>query len=265
MDESEIHKAIENFDIAIKTILYDIAKKAETKKDIFLRNSISKSCSILTSIQLLYRSSKYHDGWILYRTLVERLATIYYLNETDTYETFEQWSFIRNYEDQNTSRSDPRFKKILNDPAFRITKSMTKKYNEYKKLKAEWKRPKAEDMLNKEKLDFVYKYGFDYASKHVHPMSDDGLLEFHVLTKLEPNPYKDHDFSVLLNNSLIISTMILQTALNSMSLDFIAVVYNYIDAIRNVLKEDYMSYKQEFLKIGKLAEQRIPMCQTKPI
>ena len=49
-------------------------------KDIFLRNSLAKSITLLKSINLQYESKAYNEGWILYRALIDRLIYIFYLS-----------------------------------------------------------------------------------------------------------------------------------------------------------------------------------------
>jgi hypothetical protein len=73
-------ESVDNFEVFLKTLLlFGLAENCKAKKDIFLKNTVAKTASLLGSISTLYDSEKYYDGWILYRALTDRLAHIFYL------------------------------------------------------------------------------------------------------------------------------------------------------------------------------------------
>ena len=72
----------------------------------------------------------------------------------------------------------------------------------------------AEDVAKHLGMRFLYSYGYDYASTHVHPMANDGILDFFIITKLK----RAQDFPdqrVLLSNTVLTGSMIVQQALNA--------------------------------------------------
>ena len=74
METNAVDQGIENFQVFIKLLLFELAEKCEDKKDIFLKNALAKTSSLLNSIDNLYKSENYFNGWILYRALTDRLA-----------------------------------------------------------------------------------------------------------------------------------------------------------------------------------------------
>ena len=253
--------SFDNFGDFIKILLFELAEKCESRKDFYLRNALAKTASLIESIFKLHQIGNYYDGWILYRSLSGRLAHILYLDKNNSYLDFEKWTFIRDFEDNNRARSDPKFKRNLLDSNFDIDDTQKLKYSNYKSDNPKWKRPKVENILVENELDFLYKYGYDYASKHTHPMYNDGSYEFYKLTGLEPNPYANFSKTALIINRLLLATMITQTCLNFLTFKFRTIMYNYIESIRNSLDGDDKSFKINFIKIDKLFEEKISLCE----
>jgi len=130
METNAVDQGIENFQVFIKLLLFELAEKCEDKKDIFLKNALAKTSSLLNSIDNLYKSENYFNGWILYRALTDRLAHVYYLENNNSFEDFSKWTYIRDFEDNNRARSDPRFRRVLSDPDFEVDEEQIKKYND---------------------------------------------------------------------------------------------------------------------------------------
>ena len=102
------------------------------------------------------------------------------------------------------------------------------------KTPPKWRRPKAEDVAKALDLGFLYTYGYLHASAQVHPMADDGLQDFHLLTGAEPAP-EFPDQSAVLGNTLLVNTMLLQDAMNASSMRWMALVFNALNDIREFL------------------------------
>ena len=111
-----------------------------------------------------------------------------------------------------------------------------------------WQRPKAEDVAKSMNLSFLYKYGYDFASTHVHPMANDGHQDFYTLTKLKPTPPFPDQISVL-SNSILVSSLILQEALNLSSLRWRRVLWDYLEQMRLFLEKGDNAYAESFLKL----------------
>src|SRR5205085_9718786 len=201
---------IERIAVISKWLLLRLAEKAESHRDIYLRNAIAKNISLLRSIETLFNQQQFNQAYILFRSLLDRLVYVYYLHDNNCFEKFEEWSFIKSYEHRNNAKADERFKKVLDDPLFKSIPTESRRYSELKAKNVTWEKPDPKTVLKNKGLDFLYKFGYDYASMHTHPMASDGDFEFHQLTGLEPNPHKDFGYSELSLNAVLISTLLLQ-------------------------------------------------------
>lgn len=234
---------IRQFKTANKCFLLKIASDVDGK-DVYFRNCIAKVCSLLKSIGLLYSVENFNDGWILYRSLIDRLVYLFYLTENNNFKEFDEWSYVKSYEYRHNAKVDERFKRLLKVPAFETKKGETQTYEEFKQ-RLNWKKPDPLAVLKSKKIDFIYKFGYDYASTHTHPMSKDGSKEFHHLTGLKPNPHEIEDNYLLLKNSLIISSISMDVILKNMS---IAIPNYYIEYIEEYHKKAYGFENNVYLK-----------------
>ena len=84
--------------------------------------------------------------------MVDRLAHLYYLESTYSYEEFENWSFIKQYEANNKALSDSQFKHSL-DKSFFVSDSAEKaKFKKLKKQNISWSRPDIEKVFKSQDL-----------------------------------------------------------------------------------------------------------------
>jgi len=256
-------KTIERIETIDKWLLVKLATDATSKKDIYLRNSIAKSTILLKSIYNVHLYESYNEGWILFRALLDRLVYLFFLKDNDKFEEFEVWSFINKYEHTSNARSDNRFKRVLADNNFNITKEQTKTYYEYKKKNVKWINPDPQTVLKSKGLDFLYKFGYSFSSGQIHPTSNDGEYEFYLLTGLEPNPYKVFDNNILLKNSILIKTLIQHEIYNSLSFNFRGIMYSFIENVRSYINGDGTQIDETFLNIMKLIVARISLYEKK--
>lgn len=261
--ELNFRNVIEKIEILDKWLLLKLAIDVSTPKDRYLRNSIAKSITLLKSINNEYERQSYNEGWILFRALIDRLVYIYYINENDKFEEFDEWSFVLKFEHQNTARADERFKRVLNDENFTITTEDSNKYRLIKNKNIKWKKPDPKRILKSKGLDFIYKFGYDFASRHTHPTSTDGDLEFYFLTKIKPNPYNIIDNKILIKNAILITTMIQQEVFNSLSFNFRAIIYNFLDQIQKQINGKETDLELTFYQILKLIEGKINLYEKK--
>jgi len=260
-DEADI---IEKIEVLDKWLLLQLAIDATSQKDRYLRNAIAKSISLLKSINCEFSRQSYNEGWILFRSLIDRLVYIYHLKDSDKYEEFEEWSFIKFFEHQNKARADERFKRILNDKNFAISKEDSNRYENLKKKNIRWEKPDPMIILKTKGLDFLYKFGYDFSSRQTHPMINDGEYEFHFLTGLEPNPYKTIDNEALIKNAILVTTMIQQEIFNNLSFGFRGITYSFLEQIQNQLNGIDTDLNFTFYKILKLIEANMSLYeQTK--
>ncbi len=140
---------------------------------------------------------------------------------------------------------------------------MEGRYQRLVKNPPDWQRPKAEDAAKRMGLTILYRYGYDYASRYVHPMADDGQDDFYTITHLEPRPNVPSAGIVVLSNSILIASMILQEGLNSSSLCWRAVVYDAIGGIRDFLLAAAPEHHLPLAKVSMMFTEKVPLAQRR--
>ncbi|OPX92554.1 MAG: hypothetical protein A4E53_00419 [Pelotomaculum sp. PtaB.Bin104] len=234
-------------------ILFEFARENANTRDIIIRNFIARSDMMTRSVFTLWDLHAYQDCWIIHRCLIDRLFHLWQLQQSDEFEVFEAWSFFEQFKAVNRVRSDPEFSGALNSKFFEITPEQKVRASAIQKNPPIWRRPKAEDAAKGLDMGFLYRFGYDFASSHIHPMANDGQQDFYTITKLEPVPdFPEH--RVVLSNSLLIATMLVQQGLNSSTLSWRSLVYDFFDDLRRMLGTGSEEYKISFLKLGKMIE-----------
>lgn len=229
-------------------ILFCFAKHNCNTKNIIIRNFIARSSISLKSILTLWDINDFQSAWIIYRSMIDRMLHLHDIGEKDTFTEFDDWSFFEKYKSQNKIRSDNEYKHNVVSERYELSIEQKNRIKKLEKEKPQWRRPKAENVAKNMDMMFLYDYGYDHASTHVHPMSDDGLQDFHTITKLEFYSEPQFDISVV-HNSILITSMILQDVLNYSSFQWRSILYDYIDEVRNLLKNGDKSYQLSFLKL----------------
>lgn len=258
--DKEIFDCSDNLKAVASMLVFDLAEKATTPKDFYLRNSIAKSVSLLDSIITLYRRGYVDNAIILYRALLDRLIHVLYIDDNDLYQDFRFETLISNFEHVSNARSNENFRKLLKDPLFQISKEERKQYEEYKQSSKGWIKPDPKQVLKDNELGPLYKVGYDYSSRRVHPNYFDGYQEFHELTGLNPNPFEKFEDEIIINNSLLISAVLISRCISHSSFKFRRVVIDYINSIINFLHgEGDKNYQVHFLKISKMFKEEVDL------
>jgi hypothetical protein len=257
--ERSLSTSIESVKAITIWLLIQLAEKVQNKKEVYLKNILAKSLSLIEAIDKLYTQELYNEGWTLFRTLIDRYVYLVDLCEKDLFEEFEKWSFVRAYEYNSSIRSDENFKSLLNDPLFKIDKKQTKRYYSLKKEVDNWSKPNPESILKSKGLDFLYKYGYDYSSGHIHPVFGDGELEFYRSTGLEPNPFTDLSQKVLLRNSILVNSLIQREVFNRHRFKFRRIVYQYLDETLPMINDESNEFDLTVYKILKMIESGISL------
>jgi len=232
-------------------VLFSFAEYECSNKDLIIRNFIAKSSMSLKGIFSLWEIESYYDCWILYRALLDRYLHLSHIGENNEFEQFDDWSFFKQMVSHNHVRSDARFKSELDNPVYNISKEQKERLRALSKNKPKWKRPKAEQVAKDLDMDFIYKFGYDMASMHVHPMANDGQQDFYTITKLK----SDIDFPsriTVLNNSILVVTMLLQDSMYLTNFRWRPVVLDFINDIRKFLSQGDLTYRHTFKKIAEL-------------
>jgi hypothetical protein len=230
-------------------LLFEFARSPSGVRDTVIRNFIARGAATLDSISRLWPQHRYGDCWALFRTLVDRLFHLHVLAERDEFELFDDWSFVKQFEARNRALSDKEFGPRLDHSAFHTTEAQKSRYKSLKAKNLVWSRPNPEHAARSLGLPFLYTFAYDFASTHVHPMANDGEQEFLALTGLKPGD-APLDNRVVLHNSALVHTVLLQHALNSSTFRWRNLIYDFVDAARRALTGDLQAYRLVFIKIG---------------
>jgi len=264
LSAEQYNEAAEALHVLSGMLLFEFARQNETTatRDLIVRNFIARADTMVRGILRLWEIKDYGDCWILHRSLLDRLFHLRALNDNDQFDLFDDWSFKMQCEAANRLRSDPEFKGQIKELVDDLTTEQKMRYQRLVKNSPNWRRPKAEDVARAMDLSFLYKYGFDFASQHVHPMANDGQQDFFNITHLEPKPNFPKPIMVL-SNSILAASLIAQEALNASTLSWRRVVYDAVDGIRNFLRSASPEHLLALVKVSKMVEEHIPLAQPR--
>jgi hypothetical protein len=252
-------QAAEGLHVLSGILLFEFVRRddAAAPRDQIARNFIARADTMVRGIFRLWEISDQADCWILYRALLDRLFHLYDLNQKDQFDVFNDWSFKMLYEAAARLRSDQDLKGHIDGLVEDLTQERKSRYHRLVKNPPDWRRPRAEDTAKSMGLTFLYRYGYDYASRHVHPMANDGREDFYAITRLEPD--MPAAGIVVLSNSVLVASMILQEALNASSLLWMADMYSAIDGVRNFLISAAPEHHLPLAKVSKLFAENVPL------
>ena len=256
--DKKIYFPIETYEEAIKIlgvfstmILFGFAGQPTETRDKIIRNFIARSVVSLKGILELWKIDAFSDCWVLHRCIVDRLFHLKSLAKDNAFDSFDDWSFKRQYEYMNKIRSDREFKNTVGPAFFKDMDRQKARYARLCKQMIDWDRPKAETVARDAGWDFLYKYGYDHASTYVHPMANDGELEFHRLTKLA-EPRECGDTRLVISNSCLAVVVLIQECLNISNFVWRRLVYTFLSDYLDFLESGSRIYLVTFCKIGSL-------------
>ncbi len=252
MSDEQRKILVESFHGVSGMILFSFSKYELSQKDKILRNFVARTDMMLKGILALWNAGDTQDCWIIYRCLLDRLFHIHHISENDEFEIFDDWSFYQQYNANNRIASDTEFRDKTEKEFLLPTKAQKERYKRLSLSPPKWKRPHPEKVAKDMKLSFLYKYGYDYGSTHVHPMANDGQEDFYTITKLEPKPLFP-DTTTVFNNSVLVASMIVQETLNSSGCIWRRIVYSYLENLRKNLQNiEHIDYQIDFINLGKM-------------
>lgn len=241
------------------SVLTFLASNSQDIRERVIRNFTARGLTTLQSIGTLWQLGHFQECWILFRTQLDRLFHLHALAENDEFDIFEKWSFMKQVEANHRAISGPVFREYINIPDFTPSKEEKSRYYKLKAEGIRWARPRAEEVANRMGMPFLYKFGYDYASTHVHPMARDGHDDFLRLTMLgEPAQGAP---VVVLHNAVLVQLLLTQEGLNASRLEWRAIVYDFLDHCLAFLKGlGSCQYKLTFAKL--FAEPEFEWCRT---
>lgn len=234
-------------------VLFSFARHDCDTKNIIIRNFVARSAITLKSVFALWDICDFQNAWVVHRALVDRMFHLHGIGANNEFSAFDDWSFFEQHKAQNRVKSDDLFKHQAVGWVYELSEEQKRRIKELEKNKPTWRRPKAEAVAKDMEMEFLYKYGYDYASMHVHPMANDGQEDFYTITKLEPAPKFPSNISVI-SNTILTCSMILQDALNHSSFRWRKVLWDFLGEVRMLLDNGDTSYQMSFLKLARLFE-----------
>src|SRR5438128_1253917 len=149
-----------------------------------IRNFVARAQVTLESLVLLYDHQAYGDCWTLFRTLIDRVFHLQALDVNDEFAEFERWSFIKQYETNNNIWNDASLTAAHKIGVPKPNAKQKARYKQLKKQGVNWREPKPEDAAKSLDMKFLYKFAYDVASRFLHPLATDGIIEFEYLAQV---------------------------------------------------------------------------------
>ena len=240
----ELFETIEGYSLIV---LQSLASNSAEVRDVIIRNFIAKGLTCTRSILHIWKLGDYDNCWGIYRVMLDRLFHLQSLWDKNEFEVFEKWSFLHQYKAKQDAHSDTDLKKKLYPRRIALTANEKIRYAQLSKENIKWTRPKAEDVAKSQKMTFLYKYGYDFASTLIHPMANDGEQDFQQLMQgVKTIP---QDAVSILNNAILAQLLLIQLGLNASSLQWRTVLYDFLDHCLSALKDYNQQYRFTFVKI----------------
>jgi hypothetical protein len=248
-DSDVLYQAIDTFRVYCGLILLSFSHYGRGLRETTARNFVARGMSCLQSIFAVWKAGSEQDAWILHRSLIDRLLHLHYLGVTNSFSEFDEFSFMSMYTAREKLISNPLMGSRVPQGLKELHKSEKPRYNELATKQTRWQRPKAKDVAKQMDLNLIYNLGYDYASMHVHPMSNDGNDDFKRLTE-DPQRHTLPDPTVV-RNSILVQSLIVQEALNVSEMRWRAIAYNFLSQMRVFLGTGDKEYQITMYKIGK--------------
>lgn len=232
-------------------ILFDFSKRGLDTRNKVIRNFIARANLTLKSISELWKIGAYQDCWVLFRCILDRLFHLYDLVQKNSFEDFEAWSLIEQYEQAYSAQSDLHFRHSLTDEFLEHQNNLKSRYHKLKQTSISYKRPRPKEIARNMDLMFLYKFGYDFASTQIHPMANDGEEAF--LRQIGDHKHSRHmDHRSVLRNSCLVHVLLIQDGLIASERRWIGIIARLLREILSFLESGNENYKLTFVKLGKL-------------
>jgi hypothetical protein len=249
-DPEVLNQAIETFRVYCGLVLLSFAKHDRGMRDTVARNFVARGMACTQSIFVVWKTGSEQDAWILHRSLLDRLLHLHHLGETDGFSDFEDFSFLSMYEARHKLLSDSDMRSKVPSSLQELQRSNKARYDKVAAKQSRWRRPKAEDVAKKMNLGFLYRYGYDYASTHVHPMAGDGEVDFRNL--ISPLHVLTLPDATVVRNSILIQSMLVQESFNVSKMRWRAIAYEFLEQMRIFLETGDLRFEVTLKKISRV-------------
>ena len=127
LPESEYLTLVDSIGMVATIAMFELAR-SPLKSHQITRNFLGRAKGTLDAIKTLWQSQAYSDCWSLHRTLIDRLFHLHVLGRDQSFEAFDDWSFVQMYEARNAVRSDPDMKPKLVESFWRPQEEDKERY-----------------------------------------------------------------------------------------------------------------------------------------
>lgn len=213
------------------------------------QNFVARGMICTQSIFTVWNAGSEQDAWILFRSLVDRLFHLHHLRKTDSFSAFEEYSFLSIYEARHQLLSDPDMRDKVPSSLKERQRANKSRYNLIVAKQPRWHRPKAEDVAKEMDLGFLYRFGYDYASTHTHPMFTDGEIDFATLVT-PPHALALPD-STVVRNSILVQSLLIREVLIVSKMRWHRSVSDFLDQIHTFLDTGDQQFLVTMLEIGR--------------
>ncbi len=245
-----------------KSVLIAYAQCSSETRDRIIRNFIARSISAMNGIIQLWRSQDYHDCWLLYRAILDRLFYLESLGRENKFELFDDWCFVKRYRYKRRCLKDSKLIGKLDSSHFIISEQDKKRYKEIKKEQTMWTPPKAYEVASSMKLDILYHYGYAFASMYVHPSAIEGEEDYSRLTgKLIKESFDDQ--MTVIHNAFIVTNLIISRGLFFSQLLWRSGVMKFIDDINRLISDGSEEYLLTLMQMKKMEYDNLALCRIR--
>lgn len=211
---------------------------------------LSRTLRQLQAIEHLVAARFISDGWICFRSLVERYLLFVHLCEKNDFQVFDDWCFREQYKNLDIINSLPEFrdKQELRQRRFSVEDKKRYEVVSSKPGVRKWKRPDMKAIAKSLNMKFLYDAAYRYASAYVHPLSVDGMLDYLHLMSRAPEPTKE-DVRALIENARLITILQMQHLMNQREYNWRRVLYDLLDAFTKTLEREDTDYTEILQKV----------------
>jgi hypothetical protein len=228
-------------------VLFGLLDDSAELRDQIIRTFIARGMTLVESIEALWNMQHFQDCYALYRCLLDRLFHLHVLDRDDSFEHFDNWCFLKQFDSANYARSHQGFKGRSDIHVFSAAEKARRKALIRKGVPA-WCRPDPCETSKDMGLVELYHLGYAHASQHVHPMANDGQEDFERMTMLRTEPRFDQ--RSVLSNSILIQLLLTRNGLTSSTFEWRRLIGTFLDECLAFLREGTKDYEVTFVKIA---------------
>ena len=232
---NEYSKAVAALSQFAKSVLTAYAECSCKTKDRIIRDFIARSVSAMNGMIQLWLAEDYHDCWLIYRAILDRLFYLESLGRDDKFNIFDDWSFVKRYHYKQKCIKDQKLIWKLDSIHFVISDQDRERYKSIRKAGISWKTPKAFEVASSMNLDILYHYGYDFASMYVHPLAKSGEEAYLRLTG-QPIGESFDDQITVIHNSCMITNLIIGQGLFFSKLEWRSGILGFVEDINRLVK-----------------------------